>query len=79
MSTATHSPFPWKIGAWNNSNNEDVLPIFDADGNLVAGVLPISNDHGTRQDCEKAEANARLIVAAPTLLTDYRNEGTHNQ
>lgn len=64
MAETKHTPGPWKVAAHSgqhrsfiSSNDESVLPIKN-DGIYIAHVLGPDN-----------KANARLIAAAPDLLT----------
>jgi hypothetical protein len=71
---ATHTPGPWHVGAQNDtlyviagkppSLNND-YPVHDAGRVVIAKVYP------------KDEANARLIAAAPELLSALKSAKEH--
>ena len=63
----THTPGPWSAVAFGKDGSWDVhrkTPTLD--GGYFARVEPLH--HATREARDEAEANARLIAAAPDLL-----------
>jgi hypothetical protein len=64
--SAAHTPGPWLVEQWRN-NQDDITGwrVTDSKGE----TLPESEYSG---DSEEAQANARLIAAAPDLLHDLR-------
>ena len=56
---AQHTPGPWAFGVARNGRRY----VFDSDGKPVCGRFV-----GSDGDISVAEANARLIAAAPALL-----------
>ena len=75
--TATHTPGPWTyrpctIGHPNNRRN----PIVSSEGNYIARVCSqestLPGMTSRAPDAATAEANARLIAAAPALLVACR-------
>jgi hypothetical protein len=56
-----HTPGPWQIGPRDGDN----LPILDAAGNYL-GLADFEN---VANNADRVDANARLIAAAPDLLT----------
>ena len=75
--TATHTPGPWTyrpctIGHPNNRRN----PIVSSEGNYIARVCSqestLPGMTSRAPDAATAEANARLIAAAPALLAACR-------
>jgi hypothetical protein len=56
-----HTPGPWAAELWNNSSTDDIGWTITRNGSRV----PTSTFDG---DEAEAEANARLIAAAPDLL-----------
>lgn len=63
-----HTPGPWIVSPWHNVSEDceflvDFLPIGPSlEGPFVANVLLLNSDYA------EANANARLIAAAPDLL-----------
>lgn len=69
----THTPGPWKIGAYKNSSAaRDSLAVWPGDaiegikGTSICLISPLDNV------TQKDEANAFLIAAAPELLQALR-------
>ena len=65
---AKHTPGPWIVGErWSGyvsiAKDNDFLPIVDASGNYVA----LADFPDLCNNADKADANARLIAAAPEL------------
>lgn len=61
-----HTPGPWKIGWWKHSfESHHGASIRLGNGFIIAGVF--SGKRDWLQKDRKAEANARLIAAAPDL------------
>lgn len=63
MTQSKHTPGPWSYRYWNNCSDNNLLEGYSisTDGHLV----PMNTAEG---DVYEAEANARLIAAAPDLL-----------
>lgn len=67
MSAATHTPGPWRV---NNGGRSRLPHIRAADGSYVMDAAP----RGSRaRSCVRQEADARLIAAAPELLSALRS------
>lgn len=72
----THTPGPWTIGKQSNDEGESVFTVFadSADGEnkhlvRVASSVGWTDVNGkTHRASRPAEANARLIAAAPEML-----------
>ena len=64
MTTTAHTPGPWhyKMKTLHKTSSSPVAKILDASGNVPS----IATCHDARGTCE---ANARLIAAAPLLLS----------
>ena len=60
--TNTHTPAPWLF------NDNDGISVTDKDLNTIANLYLEENDYREQYDLPNAEANARLISAAPELL-----------
>lgn len=60
--SAKHTPGPWSAGI---SSGRKVLCVTAANGTWVCGELLADNE--TAIDTDEAEANARLIAAAPDM------------
>ena len=63
--TAQYTPGPWTI---EGSSRRQIVTVHC----IVAITLHISNDPGGPESQDEAEANARLIAAAPELLEALR-------
>ena len=63
MEQFKHTPGPWSYRYWSNCSDRNLLEGYSisADGHIV----PMNTSEG---DLYEAEANARLIAAAPELL-----------
>lgn len=61
---SAHTPEPWKSQGWVPT--WAYIPVHDAQHNLVASLYP-DDSHGYSR--KSVEANARLIAAAPDLLS----------
>jgi len=60
MSAGTHTPGPWRVGP------VDDTVVTDADGKEVAAI---DGDYNSPDEWPRMEANARLIAAAPEMLS----------
>lgn len=67
MSDTKHTPGPWKVDATRTL--EGVRD--DGKVQLIAAIFGVV-EHGDMRDKTRAEANARLIAAAPELLESCR-------
>jgi hypothetical protein len=64
MTEAKHTPGPWKFTGFSKpSNFADHVAVVQGDGTVLARIKG-----GVTEDKATAEANARLIAAAPELL-----------
>jgi hypothetical protein len=79
--SAKHTPGPWRV----EQDTTQIWGACDPSDNSTRGMgYPIAECRTTRAgnwatgpDCDEAEANARLIAAAPDLLAlayQYRND-----
>lgn len=69
MSTAQHTPGPWKYG--RQSVSPDWVIVTDAAGSIVANVNTETGPDAASRPAMRvmpADANARLIASAPELL-----------
>ncbi len=60
-----HTPGPWVS---HNDNNSEYMDIDSKSGKRISSVLIISDE-----DLQEDEANAKLIAAAPELLSAIQN------
>ncbi len=69
MTQAKHTPGPWRYRYWSNCSDKNLLEGYSisADGHIV----PMNTAEG---DLYEAEANARLISAAPDFLESHEPE-----
>lgn len=58
-----HTPGPWAYRRWSNHSDRNLLEGFSI--NAGGSLVPMNTAEG---DLFEAEANARLIAAAPTML-----------
>lgn len=65
---AEHTPGKWKVEGSDNPDGSNLI-VLDEDGRVIADMC----DSCGVEDCEEAEANARLIAAAPDLLEALRD------
>lgn len=67
MAQNTHTPGPWSIRHDKGFNND----VIRSNGRLLATCYPEASPNGrlNKAGQSEAEANARLIAAAPDLLT----------
>lgn len=69
MAETKHTPGPWEV-------EDDTTSILSADGVYIgrafdADDFPCIKEAQVRQANEEAEANARLMAASPSLLSDH--------
>ena len=67
---ATHTPGPWKprIGGFADPNNRADILASDGEPFVLARVIALGADDAAGRE---AEANARIIAAAPDLLAEH--------
>lgn len=66
---ATHTPGPWRAGETPASTTDRSIGIFTAQpGDEPMEICTVWNDEDHEVSDEQAEADARLIAAAPDLL-----------
>lgn len=63
MTVTRHTPGPWKYRHWSNHSDRNPLEGFSI--SAADRLVPTNTAEG---DLYEAEANARLIAAAPTML-----------
>lgn len=70
MSKASHTPGPWAVRPhWSDPEKFEVFPDRDADFGVPAEIAEVSGHYADDEElAAEAEANARLIAAAPELL-----------
>ncbi len=64
--TQAHSPGPWRVV--ERAHWFDVLPIEDSMGAVIAEAKSAKDGVDSNPTADVAEANARLIAAAPKML-----------
>jgi hypothetical protein len=64
MSAAKHTPGPWKLETESRSPDGSELVITDSDGGYTIALCRSATGI---PDADEAEANAKLIAAAPAL------------
>jgi hypothetical protein len=68
-----HTPGPWTAKRGSNETLGYPWEVMGPDGKTICDILLDHNDEAvTGEDLERAEANARLIAAAPALLEALR-------
>ena len=69
MTQTTHTPGPWFI---DGTASDDCLDVYHHNGRICM-IYCDSTQNPTAEDLAEAEANARLIAAAPDLLAALSN------
>lgn len=71
---AEHTPGPWRVREYLVSNNERAIETaYTHPGSLGTGHKTVAHTHGAAHNADEKLANARLIAAAPDLLTLLRS------
>ena len=65
MTTPKHSPAPW---SYDIEHGATTFLVFNKDNYIIARHVNSTSDEEGRRTVEEAEANAKLICAAPEFL-----------
>lgn len=68
MADSKHTPGPWEWLADEDRHEADCVPVMAKDGTLQIADIFAGTVNGSDMSVDEAEANARLIAAAPDLL-----------
>jgi hypothetical protein len=71
MNEAKHTPGPW-TAEWTHRNQHRTLGWHVGQPDTSNTVCVIEDDRGSDVDADRREADARLIAAAPDMLTSLK-------